>query len=132
MNWTLATHSNVQIPCFWKFLKYPDIWGISQISSHLGNLQNLFTNQKFPWNLAKELSLCNKSQFSNTYISTSKLCKPLIFQLLIVWYNTSHSLKYLRSATICSKDIVIIKSEFVAKTQFLSMEISGWYIPKIL
>ena len=24
----------------------------------------------------KELSLCNKSQFSNTYISTTKLCKP--------------------------------------------------------
>jgi len=29
-------------------------------------------------------------------------------------------LKYLRSATFGSKDIVIIKSEFVAKTQFLS------------
>ena len=33
---------------------------------------------------AKELSLCNKSKFSNTYISTTKLCKPLIFQALIV------------------------------------------------
>jgi len=48
----------------------------------------------------KELSLCNKSQFSNTYISTTKLCKPLIFQTLIVWYNRSHSLKYLRSYNI--------------------------------
>jgi len=28
-------------------------------------------------------------------------------------------LKYLRSATFGSKDIVILKSEFVAKTQFL-------------
>jgi len=28
-------------------------------------------------------------------------------------------LKYLRSATFGSKDIVIIKTEFVAKTQFL-------------
>ena len=33
---------------------------------------------------AKELSFCNKSQFSNTNISTTKLCKPLIFQTLIV------------------------------------------------
>ena len=32
----------------------------------------------------KELSLCNKSQFSYTYISTTKLCKLLIFQTLIV------------------------------------------------
>ena len=35
----------------------------------------------------KKLSLCNKSQFSNTYISTTKLCKSLIFYTLIVWYN---------------------------------------------
>jgi len=48
----------------------------------------------------KELSLCNKPQFSNTYISTTKLCKPLIFQTLIVWYNRSNSLKYLRSYNI--------------------------------
>ena len=48
----------------------------------------------------KELSLCNKSQFSNTYICTTKLCKPLIFQTLIVWYNRNHSLKYLRSTTL--------------------------------
>ena len=25
---------------------------------------------------AKGMSLCNKFQFSNTYISTTKLCKP--------------------------------------------------------
>ena len=42
----------------------------------------------------EELSLCKKSQFSNTYISTTKLWKPLIFQTLIVWYNRSHSLKH--------------------------------------
>ena len=49
---------------------------------------------------AKELSLCNKSKFSNTYIYTTKFCKPLIFQALIVLFNRSHSLKYLWSTTL--------------------------------
>ena len=56
------------------------------------SFQNLF--------VPKELSLWIKSQFSNTYISTTKLCKPLIFQILIVWSNRSHSLKYLRFTTM--------------------------------
>ena len=43
----------------------------------------------------------------------------MIFQTQIIWFNKIHSLKYLRSATFGSKDILIIKSEFVAKTQFL-------------
>ena len=47
----------------------------------------------------KELGLCNKSQFSNKYISTTKICKPLTFQTLIVWYNRSDSWKYLRCTT---------------------------------
>ena len=38
-------------------------------------------------------------------------------------------MKYLRSATFGSKDIVIRKSEFVAKTQFLSFD---KYVPKHL
>jgi len=36
-----------------------------------------------------------------------KLCKPFIFQTLIVWYNRSHSLKYLRSTTLGCLDIGI-------------------------
>ena len=43
----------------------------------------------------------------------------MIFQTQIIWSNRIHSLKYLRSATSGSKDIVIRKWEFVAKTQFL-------------
>ena len=43
----------------------------------------------------------------------------MIFQALIIWFNRIHSLKYLRYATFGSKDIVIRKSDFVAKTQFL-------------
>ena len=42
----------------------------------------------------------------------------MIFQALIIWFNRIHSLKYLRYATFGSKDLVIRKSEFVAKTQF--------------
>ena len=33
--------------------------------------------------------------------------------------NINHSLKYLRSTTLCCKDLGIRKLEFVAKTQFL-------------
>ena len=54
------------------------------------------------WEIVKELS-----------------CKPLIFQTQIIWSNRIHSLKYLRSATFGSEDIVIRKLEIVAKTQFL-------------
>ena len=60
------------------------------------------SNFLLPW---KELSLCHKSQFSNTYIFTTKWCKPLIFQTYTVWYNRSHSLKYLRSISLGCWDI---------------------------
>jgi len=43
-----------------------------------------------------------------------------------------HSLKYLRSATFGSKDKVIRKSEFVAKTQFLSEIFKRNYLEKVL
>ena len=68
----------------------------------------------------KGLSLWNKIKYSNLNIFRTRFCKPLIFQTQIIWSNRIHSLKYLRSATFGSKDIVIRKSEFVAKTQFLS------------
>ena len=67
----------------------------------------------------KELSLWNKIKYLNHNIFRTRCCKPLIFQTQIIWSNRIHSLKYLRSATFGSKDIVIIKSEFVAKTQSL-------------
>ena len=67
----------------------------------------------------KELSLCNKIKYLNLNIFRTRCCKPLIFQTQIIWTNRIHSLKYLRYATFDSKDIVIRKSEFAAKTQFL-------------
>ena len=45
----------------------------------------------------------------------------MIFQTQMIWSNRIHSLKYLSYATFGSKDIVIRKSEFVAKTQFLCL-----------
>ena len=69
----------------------------------------------------KELSLCNKIKYLNPNIFRTRCCKPLIFQNLIIWFNRIHSLKYLRSTKFGSKDIVIRKSEFVTKTQFLSL-----------
>ena len=65
------------------------------------------------------MSLWNKIKYLNLNIFRTRFCKPLIFQTQIIWSNRIHSLKYVRSATFGSKDIVIKKSEFVAKTQFL-------------
>ena len=69
--------------------------------------------------LAKELSLWNKIKYLNLNIFRNRCCKPLIFQTQIIWSNRILSLKYLRSATFESKNIVFRKSEFVAKTQLL-------------
>ena len=46
--------------------------------------------------------------------------QPLIFQTYVISWNRIYSLKYLRYTTLGSEDIGISKSEFVAKTQFLS------------
>ena len=67
----------------------------------------------------KELSLWNKIKYLNLNIFRIRCCKPLMFQTHIIWSNRIHSLKYLRTASFGSRDIVIRKSEFVAKTQFL-------------
>ena len=69
--------------------------------------------------IIKELSLWNNIKYLNLNIFRTRCCKPLIFQTQIIWSNRINSLKYLRSATFGSKDKVIRKSEFVAKTQFL-------------
>ena len=67
----------------------------------------------------KELSLCHKLHYSNPNIFRIGYCKPFIFQTQTIWSNRFNSLKYLKFTTFGSKDIVIRKSEFVAKTQFL-------------
>ena len=82
-------------------------------------IHNLITMRPTPIVVSKELSLWNKIKYLNLNIFRTRCCKPLIFQTQIIWSNKIHSLKYLRSATFGSKDIVIRKSEFVAKTQFL-------------
>jgi len=67
----------------------------------------------------KESTLWHKLKYYNPYIFVNWWCKLLIFQIQIIWSNRIHSLKYLRSTTLGFKDIVRIKSEFVAKTLFL-------------
>ena len=66
-----------------------------------------------------ELSLCHKLKFSNSFIFAISLYKPVIVWTLIIWAYGIHSLKYLSITTLGCKDIVIRKSEFVAKSQFL-------------
>ena len=80
----------------------------------------LIYNSTF-FKLTKELSLWNKIKYLNLNIFRTRCCKPLIFQTHIILSNRIHSLKYLRSTTFGSKVIVIRKSEFVAKTQFLCL-----------
>ena len=67
----------------------------------------------------KELSLCHKIRIYNLYIFGTQCRKSLIFQTYIIWSNKIHSLKYLRSMTLESKEIGFRKAEFMAKTQFL-------------
>jgi len=70
---------------------------------------------QFRKDISKELSRWNKIKYLNLNSFRTRCCKPLIFQNQIIWSNRIHSLKYLRSATFGSKDIVIRKSEFVAR-----------------
>ena len=90
------------------------------IRPSLSNMQTkLQVIIRFKSYLTKELSLWNKIKYLNLNIFRTRCCKPLIFQTQIILSIRIHSLKYLGSATFGSKDIVISKSEFVAKTQFL-------------
>ena len=90
-------------------------------NSWFSNVDETVSNSGFGETLdsQKELSLCNKIKYLNPNIFRTLCCKPLIFHTQINWFNRIHSLKYLRSRTFGSKDIVIRISEFVAKTQFL-------------
>ena len=80
------------------------------------NLQRVFL---LYFREAKELSLWPQTLIYNPYIFGTQCRKSLIFQTYIICYNRIHSLKYLRSTTLESKDIGFRKSEFVVKTQFL-------------
>jgi len=83
------------------------------------NLSYCFNNKFQFKRKGKEMSFCNKLKLSNSYISATGWCKPLIFQTYIIWPNNIHSLKYKRSTTFGWKDIAIRKFEFVTKSQFL-------------
>ena len=68
---------------------------------------------------------------TNSNIQTSISLIPNVINLWyfkLIWSNRIHSSKYLRSTTFGSKDIVIRKAEFVAKTRFLFKihEIFSW------
>ena len=67
----------------------------------------------------KELSLYHKLCFSKSYIFRFQCPRPKIFQTMNSVRSNNISLKYQRFTTFGSKDIGIIKSEFVEKTQFL-------------
>ena len=59
--------------------------------------------------LTKEMSLCNKLKFSNSYIFASWWCKPIIFQTYVIRSNRIHSLKKQMSTTSGCKDTRIKK-----------------------
>ena len=82
--------------------------------------------------VSKELSLWNKIKYLILNFFRTRCCKPSFFQTQIIWSNRIHSLKYLRSATFGSKDIVIRKSEFVVKTQFLCLKELAWTLERFI
>jgi len=57
----------------------------------------------------KELSLCHKLWFSNTYIFAIQWCRPQIFQTINSVRSNNQSLKYLRFTVSGFKDIGIRK-----------------------
>ena len=70
-------------------------------------------------------SLYNKLKYSNhNTFATWQWNKPLIFQTLIFLSNRIHNLKYPRCTTLDCKDKGFRKSEYVARTQFLSGKIN--------
>ena len=81
-------------------------------------LDTFFTAFQNVSGLAKELSLCHKLCFSKSYIFIFQCRRPQIFQTMNSVRSNNISLKYQRFTTLGSKDIGIINSEFVAKTQF--------------
>ena len=83
-----------------------------------------FHNKNYCKKYSNELTLCHKLWFSNPNIFGTQCRKPLIFRTYIFWFNKSHSLKFQRFTTSESNDIWIRKSEFVAKSLFLSDFIS--------
>ncbi len=82
------------------------------------NLDGQKTHAYFLKFLIKELSPCHKLWIYNPYFFGTQCRKSLILSY-IIWSYIIHSLKYLRSTTLESKDIVFRKAEFVAKTQYL-------------
>ena len=94
---------------------------------HVQTEINIFLKKKTKWRCAKntkELSICHK--LITTHIFAIQLCKPLIFQTMIIWSNTINSLKCQKFTTLGCKDKGIRISEFVAKTQILLQKI--WWI----
>ena len=67
----------------------------------------------------KELSLCHKLWFSNSYIFAVQCYRHFTFQTMTSVRSNNISLKYQRFTTLGSKDMGIRKTEFVARTQFL-------------
>ena len=95
-----AKNKYFSVPCLWK----PKYKRASDVKSKANVLQHFKVDPVFKLDatfkemvgpsgtknqydkklLIKELSICHKSQFSNTYISTTKWCKPLYFNLYII------------------------------------------------
>jgi len=73
--------------------------------------------------LVKEMSLCHKLGFLNPNFFKTKCCRPQIFQIMNSGGSNNVSLKYERYASSGCWDLGIIKLGFVAKTQFLCLQI---------
>ena len=91
-------------------------------------IRGVYKNLLSKWGL-KELSLFHKIKYSNANIFATWWCKPLIFQIKIIWSNRITSLKYLRSTTLDCSNIRIRKPEILAKPQLICFL---WWNPSVV
>ena len=89
---------------FLTYIRCPNLMNLSHVAypPKPGLIDRRLKSFKFN---TKELSLCHKLWIYNPYIFRIQCRKSLIFQTYIIWYYRIHSLKYLRSTTLESKDI---------------------------
>ena len=109
-------------------------WGLIEIRSTVPLIATLYRLLIFLLKnvLTKELSLWNKIKYLNLNTFRTRCCNPLIFQNQIISSKIKNSQFEISKVCKISKDIVIRKSEFVAKTQYFGVFFRSYILFPVL